>query len=299
MKKYLYSIVLATVILMSTTVVYAANEVYYINRNNIEMTEEEYNNLITLGFTEKYINGMNMEEFLANKDLEATPISSSVKYIKVTTTMRNGIKLTTSREITYEEAMQEVELQSQMIPNRGPAGNYYDGMVGNYVFEMTTNITGIGNTYMRFMNNAEWLVIPTDRYYDVIGIGMESDKVQFATGMVFKQEWVTTGGVHQNDQVCAPKYESTGGLAIFKLPEADIVSLDIMLYFNVMKQNNVGTITSLYATGDYAHATCNVAPSNLLSHISINVSAGLMIDSTYSSCYLDTPEAVASFIGTW
>jgi len=299
MKKYLYNFVLATLILMSTTVVNAANEVYYINREGIEMTEEEYNNLLTLGFTEKYINGMDYDEFLANKDLVGTPISSSKKYVMITTTMRNGIKVTTSREITYEEAMEEVLRQSQGVPNRGPAGNYYDGLVGNYVFEMTTNITGIGNTYMRFMNNAEWLVIPTDRYYDVIGIGIESSKVQMATGIVFKEEWVTTGGVHQNTQVCTPKYENTGGLAIFELPSSDIVSLDIMLYFNVMKQPNVGTITSLYAVGDYAHAICSVSPSNLLSHISINSSVGIMIDSTYSSCYLDTQEAVASFIGTW
>lgn len=299
MEKYLYKIVLATLILMSTTVVKAANEVYYVNRHNIEMTEREYNNLRTLGFTEKYIDGMEEEEFLANKDIEGTPISTSKKYIKTTTTMRNGIRVSTSREITYEEAMQEKELQSQNVPNRGPAGNYYDGMVANYVFEMTTNITGIGNSYIRFMNNAEWLVIPSDRYYDVIGIGFESSKVQFATGMIFKEEWVTTGGVHHNDQVCTPKYESTGGLAIFKLPDPDIVSLDIALYFNVMKQNGAGTITSLYAVGDYAHAICNVSPNNLLSHISINDTSGIMIDSTYSSCYLNTQEAVASFIGTW
>jgi hypothetical protein len=299
MKKYLYNFVFATLILMSTPVVYATNEAYYINRNNIEMTEKEYNNLVTLGFTEKHISGMDQEEFLANKDLEGTLLNTSKRYIKTTTTMRNGIRITTSKEITYEEAMEEVLLHSQKDPIRGPYGNYYDGMSGTYVFEMTTNITAIGNDYMRFMNNAEWLTMPTDRYNDIIGIGMESNKVQFATGIIFREEWVTTSGLHDNTQVCAPKYVSTGGLAAFKLPNASIQSLDISLYFNVMKKANVGTITSLYAVGDYAHAICNVSTDNLMSHISISDSAGIMVDATYSSCYLHNQEAVASFIGTW
>lgn len=299
MKKYLYSIVLATLILMSTTVVNAANEVYHINRKNIEMTEKEYNNLLTLGFTEKYIDEMEHEEFLANKDLEGTRLSTTKKYYKRTTVMRNGIKSFTTQEITEEEAIKEKELQSQKVPYRGPAGNYYDGMIGSYIFSMTTNITGIGNTYMRFMNNYEWYTAPSERYYDIIGIGIEQSKVQMATSIIFNEHWVTTDGNPGITQVCSPKYESTGGLAAFKLPEASVETLYMSLYFNVMKKPNVGTITELYAVGDYAHAICNISPSNLMSHVSIDASSGIMIDSTYNTCFISSSPAVASFIGTW
>ena len=72
MKKYLYSIVFATLILMSTTVVKASNEVYYTNRENVEMTEKEYSNLLGLGFTEKQIYRMDEKTFLENKDIEGT-----------------------------------------------------------------------------------------------------------------------------------------------------------------------------------------------------------------------------------
>ena len=299
MKKYLYNLVLASLILMSTTVVKAANEVYYVNRYNIEMTEREYNNLLTLGFTDKYIDGMKEEEFIANKDLEATPISSSKKYFMTTTAMRNGIKVTTTREIAEEEAMREVELQSQRVPYRGPAGNYYDGVLSNSVFTMTVNITAIGSIYMRFMNNYEWLTMPTDRNYDVIGIGIEDNKVQMANSIVFNEQWYTTDGVHHTTEICTPKDTSTGGLAIFKLPNDSIQTLYMAGYFNVRKKANVGTITSLYATGDYAHAISSVTPSNLLSHVSINSSVGIMIDSTYGSSFLSNPAVSASFQGTW
>lgn len=299
MKKFLYNIVLATLVLMSTTVVKAANEVYYINRKNIEMTEEEYNNLLSLGFTENYIDVMDEQEFLDNKDIEGTLLDTSTKYYRMTTTMRNGIKLTTTEEITEEEAMIEKELQSQNIPNRGPAGNYYDGVISTSTFAMTVSISGIGNTYMRYTNNVEWLSMPNDRYYDIIGIGMEATKVQMATIVIFNHHWVYSDSTSGHGDTCAPKYVNTGGLAAFKLPEGSIQTYYMSFYYNVMKQPNVGTITTLYAVGDYAHAYCNITPSDLLSHVSISDSAGLIIDSTYENCYSDISPAVASFVGTW
>lgn len=284
---------------MSTTVVNASNEVYYINNENVEMTEEEYNNLLDLGFTEKYISGMDQEEFLNNKDLEGTVMAEAKKYIRTTTTMRNGIKVTTREEITEEEAMHDKELQSQKILNRGPAGNYYDGISMTSTISVTTKIIGISNSYMRFMNNTEWLTIPTNRYYDVIGIGLESSKVQIASSLGFKEEWVTGNGTHSNTKVCAPSSTNTGGFAIFGLPSGSLQSLEATFYYNVSKKSGVGTITSLYATGDYAHALSNVSASSLMSHVSIGYSIGLLITSPYSYDYTSMTPATASFIGTW
>ena len=296
MKKYLYKIVLATLILMSTTVVNAANEVYYVNKNSIEMAEEEYNNLQSLGFTEKYINRMEKEEFLANKDLDATLLSTSKKYVKVTTMMRNGIEITTSSEITEEEYN---ELQENKVPNRGPSGNFYDGMVVVGSFTMTASIAAIGNIYMRYMNNVEWSSDLANKYHDIIGIGIEDTKVQRATIAILNEHWDATDGSSGSTQVCAPKYESTGSLAVFELPNVSVQHVDVAFYFNVIKQSNVGTITSLYAVGDYAHANNDITPNNLLSHISISSAYGITIDSTYSAYFTNMPEATASFIGTW
>ena len=296
MKKYLYSIVIAALILMCTPVVNASNEVYYINRNNIEMTETEYNNLLGLGFTRKYIDGMNMEEFLANKDLEGTVLSEAVKYVKTSTIMRNGIKIITSEEITEEEAR---ELQSHKIIYRDPVGIYYDGMIMNSVFVMTTRIAEVDEDTMRFMHNVEWLVLPTNTYHDIIGIGFDSSKVQFDSIIVCKQVWVDEEYEEVDDYTCAPKYVNTGGLAVIKLPDVTVLSLESNIYFNVIKQNNAGTITSLYAVGDYAHAVSDVTPTNLLSHITVNDSSGIIIDATYADIFDAISPSVAAFIGTW
>jgi hypothetical protein len=300
MKKYLYSIVFATLLLMSTTVVNASNEVYYKNKNNIEMTKTEYNNLLGLGFTKNQIERMDQEMFLENKDLIGTVLGEKEEYIKATTVARNGNKYTTFESITKEEAMKEKELQSQNPPSKGPAaGNYYDGMVSSNVILQTSKIVGISSTYMRYMTNTIWLTMPSERYYDIIGLGMESAKVQFGSNIVFRKDWTDGSGVDHHDTGCYPKYTNTGGLVIYQLPTGSLQSLEAILYFNVQKKNNVGTITSLYAGGNFAHATSNVNPNNLLNHISTNYGSGVIVDSTYSSYYYSNSAAVASFQGTW
>lgn len=294
MKKYLYSIVLATLILMSTTVVKASNEVYYTNRENIEMSEKEYYNLIGLGFSEKQIERMDEATFLENKDITATVLGDEGKFLKQTTIMRNGIKTYYIEEITEEEAI----LQSQE-PTRGPAGIYYDGVFATLIIHVQNKIIGISNSTMRFKTDVEWLTMPTDHYNDIIGIGFEPDKVQYSSTVKFREDWLTSDNVFGNTTVCAPKSESTGGSAVFTLPSGSLVQLEAYAYFNVIKQSGVGTITELYTSGSYAHATSYVSISNIFPHYSVEYYDGIDVDSTYGSYYDSTFPAYASFIGTW
>ena len=298
MKKYLYSIVFATLILMSTTVVKASNEVYYTNKENIEMTENEYNNLLGLGFTEKQISTMGQEEFLANKDIEGRVLGEARKYYKTTTYMRNGIKTMVRTEISQEEALQAKELHAQN-PSRGPVGNYYNGIFDDSVILNVTRIIGVNNTYMRYKVDNEWYVIPSDRYYDIIGIGIEDNKVQVGSTIVFRQNWTKSDGTDGQDLTGYVKQMSTGGLGIIKLPNGSLTDLESTLYFNVRKKNGVGTITTLYAGGDYAHAISNVNPDNLYNSLSASVASGIIIGGGYSTSYLEHSSAAASFVGTW
>ena len=298
MKKYLYSFVLATLILMSTTVVNASNEVYYTNRDNIEMTESEYNNLLNLGFTEKQIYKMDTDTFLENKDIQATVLGETGKYLKQTTIMRNGIKTYRTEEISKEEAIIEVALQSQQ-PTRGPSGNYYDGIFATTVIYLKTKIIGISNTTMRFKTDVTWLTMPSDRYNDIIGIGIEPSKVAISSTIKFREDWLTIYNTFGYDTICAPKIESTGGSAVFTLPSGSLSELESYIYFNVMKQPNVGTITELYNSGNYAHADSNVSISDIFSNYSVYLNAGIEVDLAYASYYDTTPPAYAAFEGTW
>ena len=299
MKKYLYNFVIAALILMSATVVNASNEVYYTNNQNIEMTEQEYNNLLGLGFTERQISNMDQDEFLANKDIEGAVLGTGTKYYKYTTVMRNGIETKFVTEITKEEALAEQERQSHNIPTRGPVGSYYDGASATYVLEIRTKIIGVNNTYMRYKIDSEWLIMPPDRYHDIIGIGIEQNKVEVASTIVFKESWYTTSNVHDYDTSCYPKTELTGGSAIMQLPSGSMQYIDSYLYFNVRKKDNVGTITQLSMCGDYAHATASVDPNTVFYHYNIHLISGIDIDYPYDLDFDDIMPACASFVGTW
>ena len=300
MKKYLYSIVFATLILVSTTVVKAANEVYYTNKENIEMTEEEYNNLLGLGFTEKQIYRMDEQEFLNNKDIEGTVLSVSEKYFRNYTILRNGITTYRSEEISEEEAIRDRELQAEKIQYRsGPAGNYYDGVVATTTIQVKAKIIGIASTRMRLMTDIDWYTMPTYRYNDIIAAGFRSTQVQFASTIVFREDWRDSNGNDGYTGGCSPKQESTGGSAIFGLPSGSLSQLEAYLYFNVKKANGVGTITELYTSGDYAHGTSYVSESNLYNHYDVSQPIGISIDSTYGSYYQSNSAAQAKFVGTW
>ena len=294
MKKYLYKIVIASLILMSATVVKATNEVYYTNINNIEMSEKEYNNLLGLGFTINQIYNMDEEEFLENKDIEGVVLDSNTKYYKRTTVMHNGIKYTTNEELTEEEALQ----QSQNLPTRGPSGNYYDGITATVLLKVTSYIIGVSNTYMRYKVNNEFLNIPSERYHDIIGIGLEPNKVEIGSTIVFKENWTTNNNDHYYDNTGYPKAETGGGSTQIQLPSGNIITLDSYLYYNVKKKANVGTITELTACGDYAHATSYVDPNTIFYNYMMT-NSGILIDPPYGILYDQQSPACAYFVGTW
>lgn len=296
MKKYLYSFVIATLILMSTTVVKASNEVYYTNKNNIDMTETEYNNLLGLGFTERQIDRMDENEFLANKNIEGTVLSEAAKYYKTTTVIRNGIKIDTVKEVTKEEALDEK--QSHNNPVRGPVGSYYDGISATSIIEIRSKIIGVSNTYMRYKVDSEWLVMPYYRYYDIIGVGLEPLKVEIGSTIVFKENWLTDDDELGFDMTGYPKSESTGGSTQIQLPSGGMEYIDAYLYYNVKKKANVGTITELTACGDYAHSSYNYDPNTIYDHYNMYIT-GIDIDYPYDIYYDEISPACASFIGTW
>ena len=194
--------------------------------------------------------------------------------------------------------MAEVALQSQ-TPTRGPVGNYYDGVFATSVIYLKTKIIGISNAYMRFKTDVEWLIMPSDRYNDIIGIGIESNKVLIASAIKFRQDWVTTNNTFGNDTVCAPKDESTGGSAVFTLPSGSLSELESYIYFNVTKQPNVGTITHLYNSGNYAHADGNVNINTIFNNYNVYHNAGIIVDSAYAYYYDTTTPVHALFEGTW
>ena len=303
MKKYLYKLIIATLILLSTAVVSATNEVYYTNKNNIDMTLEEYNNLLELGFTESQIYYMTNETFLENKDIEATLVSRNTQFVKTTTFWRNGISYHTSEILTEEEIMHDMELHNgelqiqQPVNSPNTSGYCYNDVSYDYKV-LTTSISFVSDTTMRYKADVFWLEMPDTRSYDIIGIGIEPSKVEINSIIYFQQHYVYTNGNDGYGTICYPKEQTTGGSVLFKLPSGSFSDLDSYIYFNVTKVHSDQTITSLAAVGDYAHATSSVTDS-VFNYYTVNHVAGIDVTGSYYNSYDIMSTATATFLGTW
>ncbi len=221
----------------------------FTNYYGIEMTSEQYERLLNLGFDEGQINYMTQEIFDQNKDLEGTLVSRVQKYYK-TVYPTYGTSYTV--EVTPDEYYahkDDNELRGQVVTNYKTH---------------TSSISPVGN-YYRFNSTLSWNNIPSVHSYDVQAIGF-TGYIHIDSTITFYYTYgqsngsVTTSYSNYNKQ-----YFSTGGSTVFKLPSS-FTGLTSTMYFNVAKDSGAGTITSLHMCADYAHATQTVTGQEASSH---------------------------------
>lgn len=275
-KMFVYGIIALLVSIISIGQVNAAT---YENYYGIEMTNEEYNTLLNLGFSEDEIYYMKEETYLENKDLDATLVDKNQKYYKTTYTDLVGNSYST--EITEEEYENQPTLNA-----RGTVETEYKKMV--------TSISQNGNKF-RYKVNVSWKSMPSKRSYDIIGVGFDDD-VYIDSAVNFFTYWCYSSGTCLTDQSYVNKKStSTGGAAVFDFPDS-AVGLSAALYYDVSK-NTSNTITYLKMYGDYAHATSNVSSSNVGDYyITRN---GIELWSTIGTKYDAIPCAISAWSGSW
>ena len=251
----------------------------YENYFGLKMTNEQYNNLLNLGFDENEIYYMNEETFEQNKDIESTLVMKNNKYYKTIYTNLNGNSYST--EITKEE----YENQNMMEP-RGTINTEYKNMV--------STMSRLTNTF-RYKVTVNWNKIPSTKSYDIIGVGF-SGNISITGGVYYSHTYANSSGERISSTIhYGKKSTSTGASAVYKVPE-NIKGLSAVLYYDVQK-NTSSTITSLEMCGDYSHATSNVSTSTANNHqISI---AGIMLGNSSIAYYDAIPCADSFWTGTW
>lgn len=289
MKKFIYSSFAIILFLLVVPTVNAT--AYYTNDNNIEMTEQQYNNLIQLGFTESEIYQMGNEEFEANKDVNATLVSENQQYYKTTTTIRNGITTKSSEVITEEQYQAEKDSNT-------PQTRSYDAIVTTEYKQMRTSISKYSDIKYRYKVTLTWLNMPSKRSYDIIGLGYQQAIVYMSLAGVQFQQNYTISGTNYSSVVCTPLEFDTGASAVFLLPSGTLSALSSYMYYEVLKYDDTYTITEMYAGGDYAHATSTISKTNAQKH-SVNHGTGIVLQSSISGYYDGIPVAQAIWEGTW
>ena len=145
---------------------------------------------------------------------------------------------------------------------------------------MTTTIISINDKY-RYKVSLEWKIIPSNRSYDIIGIGIDNN-VEIVSNLNFKQNFCYSESECSSSTVNIPQITSTGATAIFQLPTQQIISLSSYLYFDVKKISNSKS-TNLNAYGNYSHSIKAVDKINNL-NCSIN-RGGILLNNSISKNY--------------
>ena len=243
----------------------------YINYNGIHMTNEEYNTLLNLGFTENQIYHMDEETYENNKNLDAKLISQTTRYYK---TITPAYGLGYDVEVTEDEYKNSS--QEKTLPDKGIVETTYKTIV--------SSISQNGSKY-RYNVSVAWKSMPSNRSYDIIGIGF-SNLVYISSSVYFNFTYADSSWNYTTStQYYNKKSTGTGGSAVYKVPNGSIKSLSASLYYDVSK-NTGSTITNLAICGDYAHATSSVSVGNVadygigISGISLGVSLAGLYDAT-------------------
>ena len=285
MKKNL-KLLLLSMFVFVPVVVFANEE--YVNYYGIEINEEEYSNLLGLGFTEEEIHHMEQGEFDANKNIDSSLEAVANKYYVET------IQYDSTGRVVHDTT---TEVTEQEYNDGGVMLLDASAYIETAYKKLSTTISQAGSLY-RYKVTLTWKKMPKVRSYDIIGIGIEPSLVTIVNGLVFNQTHCISNSCTNSNTYNSNSFTLTGAGVSFKLPTStSITGLRSYLYFDVIKQDNVETLTAMFADGDYAHATRSVT-SGEGSRFYVNQVGISLFDSIVD--YYDTiPAAEAEWTGSW
>ncbi len=261
--------------------------------NYVTMTQEEFDNLKSQGFSEFQILNISESEFERLKDLKGEVVSRVTKYYKTTYPSSNFYTSNASRNtqmpITEEITKEEYDAIGE---NKSRVSSPLETAAKN----ITTTIASVSGKY-RYNISTNWKQMPSARSYDVTGIGYNSN-VKLSGTPTFAQVFCTSTLVSSCSSSTAHsiKKASTGVAASFVLKSGTYKTITVGLYFDVVK-NTTSTIKSQKAIGHYRHADGNITYDPINS-VSVG-DYGVIINNEFKPKYEDMPTVDATWNGSW
>jgi len=244
---------------------------YLINNNQLCIAEDEYINLVNLGYSETEIANLSMEEYEENRNLKADLVSKKVSYYYG------------NMEVDEEE-YNEIQEKSNITPF---------ALIETPGKKMTTTSSSFNGKY-RYKVSVEWKTMPKVRSHDIIAIGLEPTKVQYSTNRTFNMNYCASKTNCTNSNSATFKNTITGLGAVFQLPTDSIMSLNMYLYYDVNKKAD--KVTSMNAYGDYSHAVKST--TSILANC-YNLSNRIILPESIISNYDEINTSVATWTGNW
>lgn len=248
MKKKIFALF---ILFMCPMVALAAEEdAYYINKNGISMTEQQYHNLQEQGFNQTEIDYMGQEEFSKRGNIKATlEARSDVYYMN----QYNEDGTSVQTEVTEEDYL----LFEKVNKDLATIG-LIPGYVETTMFKLSTTIAKVDSNRYMFKTTMESKLIPSVRNYDVIATAYSNSNIQIDTDSIF--QGYTTCYMTQQDCKSATitnRQISSRGIGGAYLLDSSLFveSINTTSYFEITKRSGVGTIKQLDAYGWYRHSS--------------------------------------------
>lgn len=167
--------------------------VYYVNSNNVEMTEVNYNKLIQLGYTKRELEFLTLDEYIEKSGfiVKNTIVDT---YVQKTTINEMGTPNSTKQIISKQQALLEMEQKNNIHTRTATESSNYVDEYKEFSFFGSTIIDSDGNKKYFVKVNMDWLITPEQRYTDIIAL-IISDAVQIESqnsNIIFDSSFIYT-----------------------------------------------------------------------------------------------------------
>lgn len=269
-----------------------------INESGIEISEEEYSNLLSIGFTSDEIQNMGQEAYELNKGIKGEVVGSETQYLKIIELPENQYLRSNSTgnfepliiQLDKETYEKEVSNASNQTSNDNGITPYDITETSKTSYKtMNTVIARLGVQNYRLKQSIIWHIMPSNRKIDVSGIGINGAFWGPTPNSNYGEQTWTTYSILNGTQSHSAIYNASstswhkgpGGYAVkIDLPDddfgggaghKDVETLQSYMYYGVtpMVANN-----RLDAYGQYAHQETlfTISPAIALSGLSFSIS---------------------------
>ncbi len=170
---------------------------YYINSNGIIMSETQFLNLKSLGYSNEQISTMKQDEFDLNDNISGEIVSTETKYVKTTYVYKTkNTSLLNFRTFDYyisnvnnlsdDSNLQLISVNTESITEDEynmiddntqttiTTNDVNPSIISTEYKKLTTQIIKLSNGRYRFRNDLTWKKMPSNRSYDLSAIALNN-----------------------------------------------------------------------------------------------------------------------------
>lgn len=267
----LFSLGILTFFVGGTLSAAEKNDVKFVNEHGISITNNDFDRLLNLGFTEEDIDLMNQEEYDLNKDIKGELLTKETKYIKTiekisqnqyqtleenesinsVSSLESTPTETVDIELTKEEYYSELEKEKEKEKGKEKysktSGDEVSIMsnldeISTSYKTMTTSIYSLDNREYRLANRLLWDKMPATRSYDVNAITINDSQFRpISDSQYGKQTWKLYDWTNAESETGSATYNSESSYWK-KSPSGYGTRMNL--------KNDTKIVSSGYTTGD-------------------------------------------------